>query len=327
MAREGTAGRTDRACIERPRVESVRTAYGETLVELGEEREDIVVLDADLSASTQTCLFAERFPDRFFNMGISEADMMGTACGIALTGKTVFASTFAIFATGRAWDQIRNSIAYARANVKIVATHGGIVTGPDGASHQALEDISLMRVIPGMRIICPADAPMTRKVVRYVASVDGPFYVRLIRPKAPVIYDDDTPFEFGRAIKLREGRDLTIFTHGFMLWRCIKAAELLEEEGISVKLFDSHTIKPVDTEAIDEAIEETGRILVVEDHSRIGGLFSAIAEEVVRRKPVPMDVIAIDDVFGESGSIDELLEFHGLTPENIKNKAKKLLER
>lgn len=305
---------------------STRIAYGETLVELGKENKDIVVLDADLSVSTKTAMFGEKFPDRFFNMGISEADMMTTAAGIAFSGKTVFVSTFAIFATGRAWDQVRNGIAYAKANVKIVATHGGIAVGEDGASHQAIEDISLMRTIPGMRIIAPADAESTKKAIRYVAYEKGPFYVRLVRPYSPLIYQD-CPFKFGKGIVLREGTDITLIAHGLMVAKCLQAYEILYNKGISAQVIDMHTIKPVDEELILKSASETKGIVVAEDHNIIGGLGSAVAEVVSRLKPVPVRVVAIPDKFGISGTPENLFKYFGLTPEHIVKEAEAILDR
>ncbi len=305
---------------------STRIAYGETLVELGKENKDIVVLDADLSVSTKTAMFGEKFPDRFFNMGISEADMMTTAAGIAFSGKTVFVSTFAIFATGRAWEQVRNGIAYANANVKIVATHGGIAVGEDGASHQAIEDISLMRTIPKMRIIAPADAESTKKAIRYVAYEQGPFYVRLVRPYSPVIYKE-CPFEFGKGIVLKEGKDITLMAHGLMVKKSLEASEILENKGISARIIDMHTIKPVDEELIVKSASETKGIVVAEDHNIIGGLGSAIAEVVSRLKPVPVRVVAVPDKFGISGTPDNLFKYFGLTSEHIAKEAEDILDR
>ncbi len=305
---------------------SARIAYGETLVELGKENKDIVVLDADLSVSTKTAMFGKKFPDRFFNMGISEADMMTTAAGIAFSGKTVFASTFAIFATGRAWEQVRNGVVYANANVKIVATHGGIAVGEDGASHQAIEDISLMRAIPGMRIISPADAESTKKAIRYVAGEKGPFYVRLVRPYSPLIYQN-CPFKFGKAIQLREGKDITLMAHGLMVIKCLAAADMLKNKGITARVFDMHTIKPIDEETILKSADETRGIVVAEDHNIIGGLGSAVAEVTSRLKPTPVRVVGIPDKFGVSGTPENLFKYFGLTPEHIVKEAEDILDR
>jgi len=326
VAWKGSEGRTIKTGIMGTELTSTRIAYGETLLELGREREDIVVLDADLSSSTKTSMFGKEFPERFFNMGISEADMMTTAAGIAFSGKTVFASTFAIFATGRVWDQIRNGIVYAKANVKIVATHGGIAVGEDGASHQAIEDISLMRTIPGMRIIAPADANSTQKVIRYIAGEKGPFYVRLVRPYSPLIYKD-CPFIFGKGIQLREGKDITLMAHGLMVTKCLTAADMLKDKGITARVFDMHTIKPIDKEAILNAASETRGIVVAEDHNIIGGLGSAVAEVTARLKPIPVKVVGIPDRFGVSGTPENLFEYFDLTPEHIIKEVEDILDR
>lgn len=308
-----------------PEFVSVRDTYGKTLVELGRNDPNIVVLDADLAKSTRTILFKEAFPERFFDMGIAEADMMGTAAGLASCGKIVFVSTFAIFASGRAWEQVRTSVTYPGLNVKIVATHGGISVGPDGYTHQATEDISLMRAIPAMRVIVPCDAKSTAAAVRVAAKEEGPFYIRLTRPKLPTIYENECPFELGKAIRLRDGRDLTIIAIGTMVIRAIRAAATLENEGISTRVIDMHTVKPVDEEEIKRACYETKGIITCEDHTVIGGLGDAVSEVVLREKPIPVRRIGIQDRFGESGGIDELYEKYGLTSENIVREAKKLL--
>ena len=325
MAREGTRQRSGREGIERTLMMSMREAYGKTLVALGREREDIVVLDADLAESTKTIMFAEEFPDRFRDMGISEQDMMSTAAGLALAGKTVFVSSFAMFAAGRAYNQIRNNICYMNLNVKIVATHGGISVGEDGSSHQALEDLSLMRGLPNMRVIAPSDARQTEEVIRFVAEEPGPFYVRLVRPKAPVLYRENA-FTFGRVNKLRDGKDVSIFAHGLLVSIALEAAEILKMRGISARVYDSPTIKPVDREAVLEAAEETGRILVAEDHSTTGGLGSAIAETVVQYKPIPMEFVGVEG-FGQSGTPDMLFKMYGLTSVHIADRAEALLDR
>ncbi|HID94057.1 MAG TPA: transketolase family protein [bacterium (Candidatus Stahlbacteria)] len=305
---------------------SVRDTYGETLVELGRNNPNIVVLDADLAKSTRTILFKEVFPERFFDIGIAEADMMGTAAGLASCGKIVFVSTFAIFASGRAWEQVRTSVTYPRLNVKIVATHGGISVGPDGYTHQANEDISLMRAIPAMRVIVPCDAKSTAAAVRIAAKEEGPFYIRLTRHKLTTIYDGECPFELGKAIRLRNGSDVTIIAIGSMVIRAIKAATILENEGISARVVDMHTVKPVDEEEIKHACYETKGIITCEDHTVIGGLGDAVSEVVLREKPIPLRRVGIQDRFGESGDIDELYQKYGLTPENIVRETRKLLE-
>lgn len=304
---------------------SIRDTYGETLIELGKNDPRIVVLDADLAKSTKTILFKEAFPERFFDIGIAEADMMGTAAGLASCGKIVFVSTFAIFASGRAWEQVRTSVTYPGLNVKIVATHGGICVGPDGYTHQANEDICLMRVIPTMRVVVPCDAKSTAAAVRIAAKEEGPFYIRLTRPKLATIYNKECPFELGKAIRLRDGNDVTIIAIGTMVIRAIETAAILENDGISVRVVDMHTVKPVDEEEVKHACHETKCIITCEDHTVIGGLGDAVSEVVLREKPIPMRRIGIQDIFGESGSIDELYEKYGLTTENIVKETRKLL--
>ncbi len=303
---------------------ATRKAYGETLVKMGEKNKDIVVLDADLSKSTMTAEFAKSFPDRFFNMGIAEQNMYGVAAGLALSGKTVFASTFAMFAAGRAYEIIRNSIGYTQANVKICATHAGITVGEDGGSHQTVEDIALMRAIPGMTVVSPADGISTAKLIEEIASVDGPCYVRLGRANVPTVYSDDFDVKLGKISKLREGKDVTIAATGIMVSKALEAAEILKKDGIEAAVLDVHTIKPIDEETIIKAAQETGKILVCEEHSVMGGLYGAIAEVVVRTAPCKMESVAVDDRFGQSGAPDELLEEYGLTVDNIVKKAKRL---
>jgi transketolase len=306
--------------------ESMRTAYGETLRELGRTDPRIVALSADLSSSTKTSVFAREFPDRFFQMGVAEADMMGTAAGLATCGKIPFASTFAIFAAGRAWDQVRNTIAYSKLGVKIVATHGGLDVGEDGASHQGIEDVALMRAIPSMRVIVPSDATQTREVTRMVAQLDGPFYVRLVRSETCLIYQNESRFKLGRAIRLREGRDVTLMCMGPVLWEALEAAKMLESDGIHARVVDMASVKPIDTEEIEAAARETAGIVSVEDHVLNGGLGSAIAQAAATRFPVRMRMVGIDDEFGRSGSPPELYKAYGLTRENISFHAKALVE-
>ena len=304
---------------------SVRDAYGETLVELGRVRQDLVVLDADLSRSTKTQYFAREYPDRFFNIGISEADMMGTAAGLASCGKLVFASTFAIFASGRAWEQVRNTICYSSFNVKIVATHGGISVGEDGSSHQSIEDFALMRAIPNLVVIAPCDAQETRQAVLKIADYQGPVYMRLMRPEVPTIYESGPDFEIGRAITLKEGGDVTLIAAGIMVFPALQAADVLEAEGIRARVIDMHTIKPLDEEAIEKAARETRGIVTCEEHTIIGGLGGAVSEVISRRSPCAIRMVGIEDRFGESGCKDDLFrEFH-LTPEDIVKRAKELL--
>ena len=305
---------------------ATRVAYGKALAEIG-HNENIVVLDADLSKSTKTDFFQKQYPERHFNMGIAEGNMMAVAAGLASCGKIVFASTFAVFAAGRAYDSVRNSIGYPHLNVKIGATHAGITLGEDGASHQMLEDIALMRAIPGMTVISPADAVSTNALVKLAAEMYGPVYLRLGRLDVPVIYDADTRFEIGKGVQLREGNDITIIATGFMVDPALKAAEMLKDGGVSARVIDIHTIKPIDKDIIIKAAKETGAILTCEEHNVFGGLGSAVSEVVVKNCPVPMDMVGLEDTFGESGKPYELVEKYGLTPENIYNKAKLLLSR
>ncbi|MCU0641532.1 MAG: transketolase family protein [Candidatus Margulisbacteria bacterium] len=300
------------------RSEATRDAYGRVLAELGKENPNIVVLDADLSVSTKTCIFAKAFPDRFFDMGIAEQDMIGTAAGLAAAGKIAFASTFAVFATGRAWDQIRMSVAYTRLNVKIAATHAGITTGEDGASHQANEDIAIMRALPNMTVVVPADALETEKVIRAAVAHYGPMYIRLSRPKVPVVTEGiNYDFKIGQGAVLRDGRDATVIACGLMVGKALEAAALLERTGLSVRVVDLHTIKPLDQELIVRCAEETGAIVTAEEHSILGGLGGAVAETLVENAVVPMLRVGLHDVFGESGTPDELLAKYDLTPESI----------
>jgi transketolase len=304
-----------------------REAYGKTLVALGRKNKDIVVLDADLSASTKTGMFAKEFPERFFNMGVAEQDMISTAAGLALGGKLPFASTFAIFLTGRAWEQIKQSICIPNLNVKLVASHGGVTVGEDGASHHCNEDFALMRVLPNMTVICPADAIETEKVIREIANYKGPVYVRLARAKFPIIFDNNYVFQIGQSNIVKDGKDLTIICIGIGVYHSLMAAEKLESQGISVRVINMATIKPIDKEVILKAAEETGAILTVEEHSIIGGLGSAVAEIVSQSKPVIMKFLAVPDEFTLSGSSDDLLDYVGLRTDNIFQAAKELLSK
>lgn len=297
--------------------QATRDAYGKALVELGRRYDDVVVLDADLSKSTKTAEFAKVFPERFINAGIAEQNMMGMAAGLAAAGKTAFASSFAIFATGRAFEIVRNSLAYANLNVKICATHAGITVGEDGGSHQSVEDIALMRSVPNMCVVVPADGISTRKAVEAIYHRPGPVYLRLGRPSVPVLYDDKLDFNIGRGIKLRTGRDATLIACGIMVAKCLEAADKLEEEGIRVAVVDMHTIKPLDRELIISQAQATGAILTVEEHSILGGLGGAVCEVVCGECPVPVHRMGLNDVFGQSGSPDELLDYYGLTVEKI----------
>jgi transketolase len=305
---------------------STRDAYGKTLLELGRENSNIVALDADLSSSTRSIIFAKEFPERFFNMGIAEQDMMGTAAGLAAMGKIPFASTFAMFASGRCWDQIRNSISYARLNVKIVASHGGITVGEDGSSHQAIEDIGLMRLIPQMTVIVPADANEVVRTVRAAAEFRGPVYIRLSRHNSVIINENlDYNFKFGRSICLREGKDAAIFACGIMVHSALEAAEFLQGEGVSCKVINMHTIKPLDSDAVITACRETGALVAAEEHSIIGGLGSAISEIAAENFPVPIARVGVKGYFGESGLPEKLLEKYGLTTKDIVEAVKKVI--
>jgi len=293
-----------------------RDAYGQTLIELGRQDKNIVVLDADLSSSTRTGLFAKEFPQRFFNFGVAEQNMMGAAAGLASCGRTVFLSTFAIFASGRAWDQVRNSICYNNFNVKIVASHAGLTVGPDGASHQALEDIALMRVIPNMNIIVPVDAPQTREAVIAAAGTKGPFYIRLGRPKVPTL-ENKGKFKLGEAQVLTSGDDATIIACGIMVSEALQAVNKLLDKGIKARLINMHTIRPLDTGTILKAASETGGIVVCEEHTVIGGLSSSVQEVVAESCPVKVVCLGIKNRFGQSGEPLELLKEYSLTSSDI----------
>ncbi len=306
---------------------ATRDAYGETLLKLGEKRLEIVVLDADLSGSTKTCKFAKAFPERFFNLGISEQDMIGTAAGLSLTGKVPFASTFAVFETGRAWDQIRLVVCYSNTNVKLVATHGGITVGEDGASHQALEDIALMRVLPNMTVIVPADAAETSLVIHAIADFNGPVYVRLGRAKVPYVMPDDYRFKIGKAHVFNTGKDANIIAAGIMVDIARSAAEILTREGIDTGVMNMATIKPLDEEALLVAAKNSRVMVTAEEHSVIGGLGGAVCEFLSEKYPIPVIRIGMKDIFGCSGSPGELLKLYGLTAENIAEAVKKALKK
>ena len=296
---------------------ATRAAYGEFLVEEGKVNPNLVVLDADLSGSTKTKSFGSEYPDRFFNFGIAEQDMMGAAAGLALSGKTVCASSFAMFAAGRGFEIIRNSIGYTHANVKVCATHAGITVGEDGATHQTFEDLALMRTIPGMTVVNPCDAASAKILLKQVVEMDGPAYVRLGRAAVPVFYDETAPLKLGKGNELRPGKDVTVIATGIMVSAAMEAASILEGEGIDVRVIDIHTLKPLDEEIILKAAKETGRIVTAEEHSIIGGLGSAVAEVTSRNCPVPIRMVGQQDTFGESGKPDELLEKYGMTAADI----------
>lgn len=306
---------------------ATREAYGKALLKLGEINPKIVVLDADLSKSTKTDGFSKKYPERFFQMGIAEADMMATAGGLAASGKIPFASSFAIFATGRAYDQVRNTIGYPGLNVKIAATHAGITVGDDGGSHQSIEDIALMRVIPGMTVLNPADAAEAEKLIYAAAEYVGPVYIRLGREPMPTVFDDSYQPEIGKAVRLREGDAATIIATGIMLERALLAADALKEKGIAVRVVNIHTIKPIDRAEIGAAARETGAIVTAEEHSVIGGLASAVAEVAVQNHPVPMEFIGIQDRFGQSGSPAQLLTEYGMNPDHIVAAVERVIKR
>ena len=305
---------------------ATRESYGEALANLG-DKYDIIVMDADLSKSTKTDTFKKKFPERFINTGIAEGNMLSTAAGIAATGKTVFASSFAMFAAGRAFEQVRNSIGYPKLNVKIGATHAGISVGEDGATHQCLEDIGLMRTIPGMVIINPADDVEAQAAVEAAILHEGPVYLRFGRLAVPTIFDKETyKFELGKGVELQDGTDATIIATGLMVPEALSAKKLLEEEGISARVVNIHTIKPIDKDIIVKAAKETGAIVTAEEHNVIGGLGSAVAEVLAENAPTPMRRIGTQDVYGRSGKPAALLEYYGLTAKDIANAVKEVIK-
>lgn len=307
---------------------ATRDAYGEALKILGETNQDVVVLDADLSSSTKTAGFGKEYKERFINVGIAEQNLIGTAAGLAAAGKIPFASSFAMFATGRAFEVIRNSVAYPKLNVKIAATHAGLTVGEDGASHQALEDISIMRSIPNMTVICPADGVEAKAAILAAADFKGPVYIRLGRSKVPTIFnEDDYKFEIGKGIEVSEGTDANIIATGIMVAKAIEAKEALKSEDINVRVINIHTIKPIDQNIIIDAAIETGCIVTAEEHNIIGGLGSAVAEVISENHPVPLKRVGVEDTFGESGTGDKLLEKYGLTSENLVEAVKNIIKK
>lgn len=323
--RPQTDEQTEQSSEKKPK--ATRDAYGEALLELGKKRSDIVALDADLSGSTKTAKFAKEFPDRFFNIGIAEQDMVGTAAGLALTGKVPFASTFAVFETGRAWDQIRLTVCYSNTNVKLVATHGGITVGEDGASHQALEDIALMRALPNMNVIIPADATETTSVINAIADITGPVYVRCGRSKVPYVMPDNYEFKLGKAHVFHMGKDVNIIAAGIMVDAARKAAEILAQDGIDAGVINMATIKPLDEETLLEAARSAKLIITAEEHSIIGGLGGAVCEFLSEHCPIPIKRIGVNDSFGCSGASSELLKLHKLTAEDIVETVKSSLNK
>lgn len=306
---------------------ATRDSYGQTLVELGAENPNIIVMDADLAAATKTALFAKAYPERFFDAGIAEANMMGIAAGMASCGKTVFCSSFAMFATGRSYEQIRNTIGYPKLNVKICASHAGITVGEDGASHQCIEDIALMRAIPGMVVMCPADDVEARAAVRAAASYNGPVYMRLGRAAVPVINDPATyKFEWGKGIKVKDGKDLTFIASGVMVDSANKAAEMLAADGINAEIINIHTIKPIDEDIIIESAKKTGVVITLEEHSVIGGLGSAVCDVLCEKYPCRVKKIGVYDVYGESGSASALMEKYQLDGKGVYAQTKAYLD-
>ncbi|MBI3616465.1 MAG: transketolase family protein [Candidatus Omnitrophica bacterium] len=306
---------------------ATRDAYGQALLELGKRNPKIVVLDADLSSSTRTGAFAKAFPDRFFNVGISEANMVGMAGGLASSGKIPFVSSFSCFVTCKAYDQLRMAVAVPHANVKVVASHGGISVGEDGVSQQSIEDIALMTSLPGFTVMVPADEHATRALVTQAAEMDGPVYIRTGRPKAPLVYPPDARFEIGKGILIRPGRDVTVIANGLLVYEALAAAEELQASGVSAAVVDLHTVKPLDEALIAAQAKGTGAIVTAEEHQIWGGLGSAVARAVARSHPVPMEFVAIQDTYAESGKPEELFEKYGLTARQIVQAVRRLLQK
>jgi transketolase len=308
-------------------LKSTRDAYGECLAEIGEDKR-IVVLDADLASSTKTEVFAKKYPERFFNVGCAEQNLIGMAAGFAYAGKIAIASTYAIFGSGRAWEVIRQLVAYDNLNVKIVVSHSGLTNGLDGVSHHSIEDIALICVIPNMRVVVPADAIETREAIRMAVRIPGPFYIRLNRTATPVIFEPKNyKFELGKGMVLEEGLDVAVIATGTMLYKALEAATLLRREGISTKVVNIHTIKPIDKELLMKVAKETGAIVTAEEHSIIGGLGSAVAEVLASLKPIPIEFVGVKDVFTQTGKPEELYKAYGLTVENIIRAAKNVISR
>ena len=299
------------------KMKATRESYGEKICELGSLNNKIVVLDADLSAATKTNIFAKQIKERFFDMGIAEQDLMGTAAGLAACGQLPYVSTFAVFAAGRAYDQIRTSICYPKLNVKICATHAGVTVGEDGATHQMLEDIGMMRALPNMMVISPSDDVQTKWVIEEISKINSPVYVRLIRTKSPVIYEEDQKFEIGKAVQMGEGTDASVIATGITVPEAIKAKEELEAKGINIRVIDMHTIKPIDREIIVKCAKETKRIITIEDHSIIGGLGTAVCEVLCDEYPTKVTRMGIKDTFGKSGKADELMKYFKITSDDI----------
>jgi transketolase len=304
----------------------MRDAYGEALLELGASNPDVVVVGADTTGSLKSGVFGSKFPHRFFNVGIAEQNLVSIAAGLALAGKVAYAGTYAIFVPGKSVDQIRNNICYPNLNVKLVCSHGGISVGPDGASHQQVEDIAIMRSIPNMKVIVPADAPSTRASIKAIATIPGPFYVRLTRSATPVVYDQGFDYKFGQANVLRDGADVALFACGIMVPEAVRAADLLNSKGVSAAVVDLHTIKPIDSATIERFAQKCGRIVTAEEHNVMGGMGSAVAEVLGENRPTPMKRVGVMDTFGESGEAGELMKKYGLTAANIEQAASSLLQ-
>ena len=302
---------------------ATRQSYGEALLELGKENKNIVVFDADLSTATKTNIFAKEFPERFYDMGIAEQNMISTAAGMSTCGKIPYVSTFAVFAAGRAYDQIRNSVCYPKLNVKICATHAGVTVGEDGATHQMIEDISLMRTLPNMTVLSTSDDVQTKWAVKEISKINGPVYLRLSRLATPIIYGENQKFEIGKAVQIGEGTDATIFATGVTVSEAIRAQEILENKGIKVRVVDIHTVKPIDKDMVIKCAKETKKLISVEDHNVIGGLGSAISEVLTEEYPVKLVRMGINDTFGKSGKATELMQYFGITAENIVEKVVK----
>jgi transketolase len=313
--------------IDNPELKETRQGFADALMVLGKENPNVVVLGGDVSGSVKTNIFRDAFPDRFFSVGIAEQDMMGVAAGLALTGKIPFASTYGEFATGRPFDQIRQSIAYSEMNVKICASHCGISVGPDGATHQSLEDVGIMRILPHMTVVTPCDYNQTYRAVLECAKHDKPFYIRFYRDKTANYTDMNAPFEFGKADTLIDGSDVTLIANGLLVWEAIIAADKLKKDGISARVINMHTIKPIDVDAIVKAADETGLVITCEDHQKQCGLYGAVAEVLSLHRPTQMDYVAVEDTFGESGTMEQLMSKYKINHEEIIRKVKKHLKK
>lgn len=317
----------DNLDMQNPELKETRRGFGDALVDLGKSNPDVVVIGGDVSGSVRTDMFRDAYPDRFFSVGIAEQDMMGVAAGLAVVGKIPFASTYGEFATGRPFDQIRQSIAYSETNVKICASHCGFTVGPDGATHQSLEDVAIMRVLPHMNVICPVDYNQTYRAIIECSKINAPFYIRFYRDNSPNFTNPKAPFKFGKADTLFEGTDCTIIANGLMIWESMQAMELLAKDGISVRIINMHTIKPIDREAIVKAAKDTGVIVTAEDHQKNCGLGSAVAEVLAQEYPAPMEFVAANDTFGESGKGTELYEKYGISKNHIAAAVKRAIKR